>query len=269
MTEEEETIVETIEVPKKHNRLVKVLYGVGLLFLLFIIFVPYKVVTLKRCLFSVQNILGIHNQLAQDAYQTERRKIELLRQKLAKEYMGKSTDLNTVSQNFHDAVLNRLGPFWHGTPHSYYGTTVKPGQGHIACGYFVSTLFQHAGVKVNRIKLAQQPSADIINTFTHKKYIRRYSHVPIKHFVQEIKKWGDGLYIVGLDFHVGFISVEKSHVRFIHASGFYPKCVINESAKNSPSLIVSKLRVVGKISADPVFLRKWLKGSSFSVVGNY
>ena len=54
---------------------------------------------------------------------------------------------------------------WLGTPYDFNGTAEKPGDGKIACGYFVSTVIRDTGFRVNRFKFAQQPSENILRTF--------------------------------------------------------------------------------------------------------
>src|ERR1700741_5295000 len=55
-------------------------------------------------------------------------------------------------------LRDSLLPCWYGTPWGFYGTTEEPGQGTIACGYFVTTVLRDAGCSLQRIKLAQYPS---------------------------------------------------------------------------------------------------------------
>lgn len=158
------------------------------------------------------------------------------------------------------AISDSLIPFWFGTPWEFYGATETPGKGSIACGYFVSTVLQHAGFKVERVRMAQQASELIIKSLTKEKFIRRFSNVPIRIFVDKIIEMGEGLYIVGLDIHTGFIFNKKGKVWFIHSSYQPPLCVIKEKALESAILASSAYRVVGKISDDDELVLKWLKG---------
>jgi hypothetical protein len=80
-----------------------------------------------------------------------------------------------------------------------------PRQGKIACGYFVSTILRDAGWKVQRSRLAQQASENIILSLTTDAYVKRFRRVAIGDFVNAVKKWGTGIYLVGLDIHTGFI----------------------------------------------------------------
>ena len=53
-------------------------------------------------------------------------------------------------------------PAWNGTPWSFSGTAAAPGRAPIACGYFVSTALEHAGLAVERRRLAQQAAEHIV-----------------------------------------------------------------------------------------------------------
>lgn len=158
-----------------------------------------------------------------------------------------------------DTIYKKLMPHWYGTAWDYNGTTRTPGKGAIACGYFVTTVLQDAGFRVERIRLAQQASERIIRSLAVNNKLKRYSRVPIKRFIQDIKKWGKGIYIVGLDLHVGFIVHDGSEIYFIHSTYIPPTRVIKEIARNSEILAASQYRVLAKLSGDRGLLKKWIQ----------
>jgi hypothetical protein len=169
-------------------------------------------------------------------------------------------DLKQKQKLFEGILVNKIFPFWYGTFWSFYGHTQVPGQGSIACGYFVTTTLTHAGIKLNRTKLAQCASEQMIKTIVQKKYINYYNNLPINEFVTKIKQNGKGLYLIGLDNHTGFIFINNlNQVRFIHSSGRFPFAVINEDAEKSVVLQKSVYKVVGKISEDEILLSNWTK----------
>jgi hypothetical protein len=152
-------------------------------------------------------------------------------------------------------------PRWDGTPWEFSGTSRVPGEGSIACGYFVSTTLQEAGLRVERARLAQQPSEDIIKTLAPPEAIARFSNAPIEKFVAAVASRGDGLYVVGLDIHVGFLIVRGGQVFFHHASYVGPAKVVRERASESSPLVDSKYRVIGKLFTDDSLIDAWLRGS--------
>lgn len=178
--------------------------------------------------------------------------------------MEKSAVLDRASEAMTRAAYYDLFEFWYGTPWDFYGTSETPGQGKIACGYFVTTILRDLGLKVQRAKLAQQASENIIGSLTTDAYIKRYRLKSINEFVEDVRKAGPGIYIVGLDVHVGFILNVDDQVYFVHSSYMDPLCVVKERALESKILTASKYRVLGKISADDELILKWLKGDQFT-----
>ena len=200
----------------------------------------------------------------QGTYGRAKLALESRRKQLARQYRAaparRAVVLRRAQRAVEDGLRRELMPRWCGTPWAFHGTTQRPGSGTIACGYFVSTLLRDAGFRVERFRLARRPSEAIIKSLTSERFIRRFSNTPIKSFVASVRAQGPGLYVVGLDFHTGFLIVRNGRVRFVHASYLKPYCVVEEDALRSPALVSSKYRVVGRISADPKLIRKWLSG---------
>lgn len=161
---------------------------------------------------------------------------------------------------FTEAVVNTIVPAWIGTPWDFNGITEVPQKGKIACGYFVTTVLRDAGVKLERIKLAQAASQKIITTLALKKDIKLCCNKPISDFVTLIKNSGYGLYVVGLDNHTGFIYNDGKEVYFIHSTFAGARNVQKEVAANSKVLTASKYKIAGKISANENLLNKWIVG---------
>lgn len=159
-----------------------------------------------------------------------------------------------------------IWPAWYGTSWAFYGTTQQPQHDSIACGYFVTTTLRDAGLRLDRVALAKTTSEKLIQNLTDEAHIRRYRLMPPARFVQQMQQLGDGLYIVGLDFHVGFLRVRQGQVRFIHSTYLGEGQVVNEDAATSVALR-SKYRVVGRISADARLLDSWLRQRRFVFAG--
>lgn len=158
---------------------------------------------------------------------------------------------------FTTILTKELFPYWYGTRWAFYGDTEVPGDGSIACGYFVTTVLRDAGVKLNRIALAQCASEQMIRTLIHKPYIHHYNQQPFAQFIASLKKQGVGYYIIGLDNHTGFIQVTPNAVRFIHSSGRWPFAVVNEDAETSVVLKHSAYKVTGLLTSKE-FLQYWI-----------
>jgi hypothetical protein len=167
--------------------------------------------------------------------------------------------LNTEKAGIHFAefIAEKIIPYWIGTPWDYNGTTQIPGQGYIACGYFVTTVLRDAGVNINRVKMAQCASEQMINSLTSMK--TNYSSLPFSDFIQKIKARGKGISVIGLDNHTGFLYNDGKELYFIHASYVGTGKVAKEVASENAILQYSKYKVVGFISKDKKFMQQWLQ----------
>jgi hypothetical protein len=158
------------------------------------------------------------------------------------------------------SVASSIAPFWLGTPWDFNGATETPAVGTIACGYFVTTVLRDAGFNLERVLLAQEPSETIIMNLVGSGSVRRFSDAPFDDFIRSVEEWGHGLYMVGLDIHVGFIVYDTDGIFFIHSSYREPLCVVRERAEESSILAASHYRVLGKLTGDDELIVKWLTG---------
>lgn len=157
----------------------------------------------------------------------------------------------------HQSVFTR----WYNTPWEFYGMTQKPQQGTIACGYFVTTVLQDAGFNVPRIKWAQLPSESMIKKLNPD--LKRFSNKSIDDFEVYFNGKPDGLYIVGLDIHVGFVSKYKGKLQFIHSSYYQPSVgVLAEPLKGHNPLNDSKYRVLAEM-LHPDMIQNWITGRKY------
>lgn len=200
-------------------------------------------------------------------YEALIRELEAKRIALAERYAGARTavEISNVIRDCQETLETTLPEMmrcWLGTPWDYHGTCQKPGSGKIACGYFVSTVLRDAGFRVERFKLAQQPSQRIINTFLPRENIHVRAGLDYERFLKEVISRGPGLRIVGLDKHVAFLVVtESEEVRFIHSSGAPPYCVVDEDRATANSLRNSRYRVTGNLTRNPELIHGWLAGA--------
>lgn len=210
-------------------------------------------------------LYGLVPTRAGEPYQQVVQKVQTQQQRLQAQYQGRQGRraraqlLQQGDAYVFDAIYKRLMPHWYGTAWDFNGTTRTPGKGAIACGYFVSTVLQDAGFRVERYRLAQQASENIIRSLTITSKPRRYSRVPMKRFIGDIRKWGKGIYVVGLDLHVGFIVHDGSEIYFIHSTYVPPTKVIKEVARDSEILAASQYRVLAKLSGDRGLMQKWMR----------
>ncbi len=160
---------------------------------------------------------------------------------------------------FTNAVIKNIIPSWIGTAWDFNGISQTPQKGSIACGYFVTTVLRDGGLNLERVKLAQCASEQMITTLVQPKYIQRFSHIAMDNFITAIQQQGYGLYIVGLDNHTGFIYNDGREIYFIHSTFVGTRNVQQEKAAASWVLQQSKYKVLGKISADEKVLERWME----------
>ncbi len=211
---------------------------------------------------------------ARSNYRSALEKIELRRVELERRYQIADATGNTTAQQatiatarscLLTALIGDIFPAWYGTPWDFNGVSQTPGEDKIACGYFVTTTLRDAGFVLPRIKLAQQPSQTIIKSLTGRESISISAGKPIAEIMAGIRKSGSGLYIVGLDTHVGFIINDGKHLGFVHSSYYAPhRAVVAELCDSKNPLADSNYRVVGKVLDDNMLVR-WLTGQEFQV----
>lgn len=166
-----------------------------------------------------------------------------------------------------ETALPAMMRCWLGTPWDFNGTAKGPGEGRIACGYFVATVLKDAGFQVDRYQLARQASENILRSFVPRDACDLKVGVDFDSYAAEVGKREPGVYVVGLDTHVGFIVVRDGGFRFIHASGSRPWCVVDEGADQAEVLRRSNWRMTGNLTADASVLRRWLKAEKIVVRG--
>ena len=166
-----------------------------------------------------------------------------------------------------ESTLPAMMRCWLGTPWDFDGIASGPGGDGIACGYFVSTVLRDAGFRVHRYRLAQQPSENIMRTFLPRSACKLTAGVDYDSFADALETAEPGIYIVGLDTHVGFVVVKGGEFRFIHSSGSRPWSVVDESRADATVLRNSNWRMLGHLTSDREVLRKWLAGTTFPVHG--
>ena len=174
---------------------------------------------------------------------------------------GEAEKLLAAARHVYCQSFAELAGQWLGTPWDFNGTTQKPREGKIACGYFVTTLLRDAGFDVERSRLGQQASEIIASTMTTREFMRARDEEPLDAFVTACRKHPPGIYLVGLDFHTGYLVNDGADLWFVHAAYGKPaQHVIVEKAGESAYLGSSKYRHVAFLTEDPKFLLGWLSG---------
>jgi len=218
--------------------------------------------------------LGLRETLQPDpkTYAVLSAELERWRTDLAKRHAAAKNEAGRkVVENDARELLEKTLPAmmrcWLGTPWDFNGTAAKPGGGRIACGYFVATVLQDAGFRVDRYQLAQQASENILRSFLPKDSCKLTIGKEYGAFAAGVEKADAGIYLVGLDTHVGFLVVGQDGFRMIHSSGTRPWCVVDEGRDEAHALQKSNWRLLGNLTGDPQVLKRWLKADKIVVKG--
>lgn len=201
------------------------------------------------------------------AYEELISSVEKQRAAFEKEY-GKAAneeDRNRIEEKASLYLLNKIThdffDQWQGTEWDFNGTTRTPRKGKIACGYFITTVLSDAGFQIPRVKWAQQASEYYITHMTSD--VKRFSNRTPEYMRDYFLKNPDGLYVAGLDNHVGFVYKSGDEVTFTHASYYDPKIgVQTESLVGDNPFAKSAYRVVGRI-LNREMVQKWILGEAW------
>ena len=175
-----------------------------------------------------------------------------------KEGVGENELMSEVRDYWINSLGTNLYEQWKSTPWDFNGTTRKPKEGAIACGYFVTTLLLDMGYQLNRTKLSTCASLTMMKALTSKNAIRNLSYLSYKDFNEKIKQSGKGVFIAGLDFHTGFLINDGTETWFLHSNYINREGVVKEKIMESEALKASGTRFITCLTNDKDFLLRWI-----------
>ncbi len=187
--------------------------------------------------------------------------------KLSEQYLyatsaAEKAEIIESARNLLELTMPALMRCWLGTKWDFNGTETVPGEGKIACGYYVSTVLRDSGFNIERIKLAQQASQNILLTFLSKDELSIKSGQNYERYMTSLRALDHGIYIIGLDKHVGFIINDKEGLHFLHSGG-EKRQVVDEKKHSASSIKKSRYRVIGNLTKSDTLIEKWLTDQPF------
>ncbi|WP_448699379.1 hypothetical protein ACFGVR_20505 [Mucilaginibacter sp. AW1-3] len=145
--------------------------------------------------------------------------------------------------------------YWAGTPWDFHGETQQPRTGSIACGYFVTNTLTDLGFKIDRVGLAEVASGVMIkklcadiHSFNSLSDLDRYL----------AKQPVNSVFIIGLDFHTGYVVKTAAGCYFFHSNYIKKEGVVKEKIDESRALSTNKFFMIGSLTANENLLRKWV-----------
>lgn len=171
---------------------------------------------------------------------------ELLKEKIHKKRSKLASNPAMAETYFFDMLNDSIFGYWMYTGWDFNGHTDTPRKGEIACGYFVTTTLRDMGVKLQRYKLAQQPASVIVDKLCDLTSIKRYASI------EKLNEYLAGrkdraIYILGLDYHVGFVVRVDEVSYFIHSDYIDRSGVKREKLNESLAIRASKSYVIGSL----------------------
>lgn len=168
----------------------------------------------------------------------------------------KNESLTNTKEYLFTLIDEKIPAYWTGTEWDFNGVTRTPGKGKIACGYFITNTLTDIGFDIERIKLAQAASSVLIKAVcTHIEYPGGFEK--LKKYI--LKEPDHSVFIVGLDFHTGYMTRDGNKIYFIHSNYINKKGVMKEEADKSEALKSSNTFMIGNISENETLLKAWVQ----------
>jgi hypothetical protein len=167
------------------------------------------------------------------------------------------------------AITDTAFPAWMGSPWGLgpSSTACRPYEAGkvVGCSYFVTGVLENVGLRLaSRARFAQAPSLLMQRALTpDPAALHRYGGLEAAELRKRLLALGDGLYIVGLNVHTGFLLVRAGEVRVIHASYMPPNQVVSERLEESAVIALSRRSgyFVTPLFRDDRLVDLWLSGT--------
>ncbi len=177
-------------------------------------------------------------------------------------------NIDSLSNLFTHLLVYKIIPPWIGTPWSFEGHTSIPGQGEIACGYFVSTTLKDVGFNLDRYKFAQQLPIHEAKTLALGKPLLEINNNSTDERITILRDTlKEGIYFLGFDqSHVGYIQKKNDDLFVIHSNYIGAKGVVIERIKDSQVFSYYTRIYIADISRNRKLLTKWMRNEVVQVV---
>ena len=158
-----------------------------------------------------------------------------------------------------------MGMSWGLGPNSTPLRPHQPGT-EIACGYFVSSVLENVGLRLGtRFTFAQAPALHAQRSLAPAEHdLHRFFSIPGDALARRIAALGEGVYVIGLNNHIGFVDVHGGVVHVVHASYTGEQVVTSEPL--AAAEVIANSRAAGyfvtPLFHDDRLIDAWLRGES-------
>lgn len=208
--------------------------------------------------------LGI-NLWPKGKYNEQKQNIKLKRQEFFDDYQNandsaKSRIIEEAGNYLFDNLLNKIIPFWYKMPWNLSGYSNIPQEGTVGCSYFISNTLLACGFNLNRYRLGQTDPIAGSRSLTFTDSVVKYRNDGSMENLAKIilKNHPEGIYIIGLDIHVGYLLIYKSKLYFIHSAYYYPNVVCIEFFEKSVGIQSSTTYYITPITNNKKLVEKWI-----------
>jgi len=236
---------------------------IGLLILVFVVgckdILEVKVINILSENFNqTQELSAIELEKHQKNYSRLKKEISKKRVNLKRRTDINEAEKIELAETYISKILiDSVFEYWAGTKWDFNGHTTTPRKGEIACGYYITTPLRDVGVKLNRIKLAQQTASKIIKKLCKPssiKWFKKREH--LDEYLKAIEN--DEILILGLDNHVGFIFKRNDKHYFAHSNYIGRSGVTKEKLETSRAINASNIYNVGQLTKHKKFIEDWI-----------
>jgi len=175
---------------------------------------------------------------------------------------------DSISSLFTHLLADKIIPHWLGTPWSFEGHTSIPGEGEIACGYFVSTTLKDVGFNLNRYTFAQHlPIHEAKTLALGKPLLEINSNSTNERIAILSDTLKEGIYFIGFDqSHVGYIQKKGGELFVIHSNYIGAEGVVIEKIEDSQVFSYYTRIYIVDISRNRPLLKKWLSNEVIQII---
>ncbi|MEM6772713.1 MAG: hypothetical protein AAF597_19195 [Bacteroidota bacterium] len=178
-----------------------------------------------------------------------------------------SLPLDSLAHLFEQYLIDRIIPYWEQTPWSFEGHTATPGEGSIACGYFVSTTLRDLGINLNRYHLAQQGPENEAKSLALDAPILRISEANNQAKIDTVtNRLEAGVYFIGFNAnHVGYLLKRNGTVYLIHANYAGLNGVEAENIAESTVFSGFSALIIVPLSNNEALLEAWVNDMAIEI----
>jgi hypothetical protein len=179
-----------------------------------------------------------------------------------------------------ETITGELFPAWLGTPWGLgpKSTATRPHQPgmSVGCSYFVTSILGNAGFRLDsRYRFAQAAAVDIQRSLARgERAVRRYLSIAPAELAARLGRLDDGVWLIGLSNHVGFVVIDRGEVHLVHASWSGDQQVTDEPLAGARAIAASRRAgyfvspVVVASEENDRLIDAWLRGAEVTFRGS-